>query len=178
MIQPVPSPKNINETNEFASYAFINGTHKTVDDVQFAFWDFVSSIYHSLYILCYSLFIGLIDLKVDVRDVALLHIIALTSPFMANKRNVISSGPLSPQLIVNAIRKNFPELDERLPRGGDQRQVFPKGLHPTPLDNARTLEIFRLTIGQDWKFRTLDESIKGSIQSLLELEKKWGSGSA
>lgn len=43
MLQPVPSPKNVNETNEFACYAFINGTHRAVGDAMFAFWDFVSS---------------------------------------------------------------------------------------------------------------------------------------
>ncbi|RAL61077.1 hypothetical protein DID88_010418 [Monilinia fructigena] len=35
-------------------------------------------------------------------------------------------GPLSPQLVVNAIRKNFPELEGRLPKGGYAKQVFPK----------------------------------------------------
>ncbi|APA13259.1 hypothetical protein sscle_10g080290 [Sclerotinia sclerotiorum 1980 UF-70] len=152
MLQPVPSPKNINETNGFACYAFINGTHKRVDDAVFAFWDFV-----------------------DVRDVALLHIIALESPLMANTRNIMYSGPLSPQLIVNAIRKNFPELESRLPKGGDEKQVFPKGLHPTPLNNARSLEIFRQAKGQDWRYRTLEESTVETVKSLLELEKKWGS---
>ncbi|ESZ92585.1 hypothetical protein SBOR_7002 [Sclerotinia borealis F-4128] len=152
MLQPVPGPKNVNETNESACYAFINGTHKSVNDAMFAFWDFV-----------------------DVRDVALLHIIALTSPLMAHKRNIISSGPLSPQLVVNAIRKNFPELEGRLPEGGDEKQVFPKGLHPTPLDHHRSLEIFRQAKGPAWKYKTLDESIVETVKSLLELEQKWSS---
>ncbi|KAG4025570.1 hypothetical protein MFRU_055g00430 [Monilinia fructicola] len=150
VLQPVPGPKSVNETNEFACYAFINGTHKTVEDAMFAFWDFV-----------------------DVRDVALMHIIALTSPLMAHKRNIVSSGPLSPQLVVNAIRKNFPELEGRLPKGGDEKQVFPKGLHPTPLNHARSLEIFRQAKGSNWRYRTLDESIEGAVKSLLELEQKW-----
>ncbi|THV48494.1 hypothetical protein BGAL_0245g00170 [Botrytis galanthina] len=155
ILQPVPTPKNVNETNEFACYAFINGTHETVGDVMFGFWDFV-----------------------DVRDVALLHIIALTSPRMANKRHIISSGPLSPQLVVNVIRKNFPELEGRLPKGGDEKEVFPKGLRPTQLNNARSLEIIRQAKGQDWNFKNLEESIVGSVKSLLELEQKWGSQAA
>lgn len=116
--------------------------------------------------------------KVDVRDVALLHVIALTSPHMANKRHIISSGPLSPQLVVNIIRKNFPKLEGRLPRGGDENEVFPKGLRPTPLNNARSLEIIRQAKGWGWNFRTLEESIVGSVRSLLELEQKWGSQAA
>ncbi|QSZ34419.1 hypothetical protein DSL72_006011 [Monilinia vaccinii-corymbosi] len=151
MLQPVAGPKNVNETNEIACYAFINGTHKNLRDVMFTFWDFV-----------------------DVRDVALMHIIALTSPLMAHKRNIVSSGPLTPQLVVNSIRKNFPELEERLPKGGDEKQVFPKGLHPTTLNNARSLEIFRQAKGPNWRYRTLDESIEGAVKSMLELEQKWG----
>lgn len=92
---------------------------------------------------------------------------------MAHKRNIVSSGPLSPQLVVNAIRKNFPELEGRLPKGGDEKQVFPKGLHPTPLNHARSLEIFRQAKGSNWRYRTLDESIEGAVKSLLELEQKW-----
>jgi hypothetical protein len=42
MLHPVPGPKNVNETNDFACYALFNGTHKAVEDAQFAFWDFVS----------------------------------------------------------------------------------------------------------------------------------------
>ncbi|KAF7872932.1 uncharacterized protein EAF02_009003 [Botrytis sinoallii] len=155
ILQPVPSPKNINETNDFACYAFINGTHETVGDAMFGFWDFV-----------------------DVRDVALLHIIALTSPRMANKRHIISSGPLSPQLVVNVIRNNFPELEGRLPKGGDEKEVFPKGLRPTQLNNARSLETIRQVKGQDWNFKNLEQSIVGSVKSLLELEQEWGSQAA
>lgn len=47
VLQPVPGPKSVNETNEFACYAFINGTHKTVEDAMFAFWDFVSCFFFS-----------------------------------------------------------------------------------------------------------------------------------
>ncbi|PQE28728.1 hypothetical protein CJF32_00003952 [Rutstroemia sp. NJR-2017a WRK4] len=150
MLQPVPGPKNVNETNDFACYAFFNGTHKAVEDVQFPFLDFT-----------------------DVRDVALLHVLALTSPLASNKRILTTSGPLSPQLIVNTIRKNFPELESRLPKGGDESLVFPKGLDPTPLNPARSLEIFRDAKGKDWEYRGLEESLTDTVKCILDLEKKW-----
>ncbi|KAM3086289.1 hypothetical protein ACMFMG_000425 [Clarireedia jacksonii] len=150
MLQPVPGPKSVNETNEFACYAFFNGTHKNVEDAQFPFWDFT-----------------------DVRDVALLHVIALTSPLTSNKRIITYSGSISPQLVVNTIRKNFPELESRLPKGGDEKQVFPKGLAPTPLNPSRSLEIIRAAKGKDWKYRSLEESLTDAVKCILDLEKKW-----
>jgi hypothetical protein len=111
--------------------------------------------------------------KTDVRDVALLHVIALTSPLASNKRIITNSGSLSPQLVVNTIRKNFPELESRLPKGGDENQVFPKGLAPTPLNPTRGLEIIRDVKGKDWKYRSLDESVTDTVKCILDLEKKW-----
>lgn len=92
---------------------------------------------------------------------------------MAQKRNIVSSGPLSPQLVMNAIRKNFPQLDGRLPKGGDENEVYPNGLHSAPLNHARSLVMFREAKGSNWNYRTLDETIKGTADSLLELEQKW-----
>ena len=41
MLHPVPSPQAVNETNKFAVYNFLNGTHKTIEDVTFPFYHFV-----------------------------------------------------------------------------------------------------------------------------------------
>jgi nucleoside-diphosphate-sugar epimerase len=42
MIQPVPRPSSVNETNRFAVYDFLNGTYKTIDGLTFPFYHFVS----------------------------------------------------------------------------------------------------------------------------------------
>lgn len=41
MIHPISGPGSINETNHFAIASFIDGTHKTVEDVRFPFYHFV-----------------------------------------------------------------------------------------------------------------------------------------
>lgn len=43
MIHPISGPSSINETNHFAIASFIDGTHKTVEDVRFPFYHFVCS---------------------------------------------------------------------------------------------------------------------------------------
>jgi len=41
MLQKVPGPNSVNETNMFAIYNFLNGTYKDIEDVKFPFYDFV-----------------------------------------------------------------------------------------------------------------------------------------
>ena len=41
MLHPVPGPSSINETNKFAIYAFLDGTHKLIEPVTFPFYHFV-----------------------------------------------------------------------------------------------------------------------------------------
>jgi hypothetical protein len=41
MFQNVPGPKNVNETNMFAVYNFLNGTYKSIDGLTFPFYHFV-----------------------------------------------------------------------------------------------------------------------------------------
>ena len=43
MLQTVRGPKNVNETNAFAVYNFINGTYKDIESTKFPFYHFVSS---------------------------------------------------------------------------------------------------------------------------------------
>lgn len=43
MLQPVSGPNNVNETNAFAIYNFINGKYENIEDVAFPFYHFVSA---------------------------------------------------------------------------------------------------------------------------------------
>lgn len=65
--------------------------------------------------------------KVDVRDVSRVHILALDSPATSNQRVQLVHGLITPQLVVNIIRKNFPELKSRVPEGNPS-QVVPHGV--------------------------------------------------
>ncbi|KAF2635894.1 NAD(P)-binding protein [Massarina eburnea CBS 473.64] len=146
MLQHVPGPRNVNETNTFAVYNFLNGTYTDIDKVKFPFYHFV-----------------------DVRDVALAHILAMTTPDAGGKRVILVSGSISPQLVVNAIRKNFPELRDRIVEGHPEQEQ-PPGLNPTGWDTRRSLELFG---SQGFGYKALEDSVVDTVRSLLELEKGW-----
>lgn len=42
MLHPVPGPQSVNETNRFAIYNFLNGTHGAIENTKFPFYHFVS----------------------------------------------------------------------------------------------------------------------------------------
>ncbi|KAK6459515.1 protein induced by osmotic stress [Scheffersomyces xylosifermentans] len=54
---------------------------------------------------------------VDVRDVAKAHLIAFEKDEAKGQRIITYSGLFSSQIILNIIRKNFPDLRDRLPVG-------------------------------------------------------------
>lgn len=41
MLHPVPGPKSVNETNRFAIYNFMDGTHTNIESVRFPYYHFV-----------------------------------------------------------------------------------------------------------------------------------------
>ena len=106
--------------------------------------------------------------QVDVRDVALAHILSLTSPKASNQRIILVSGLITPQLVINLIRKHFPQLYNRIEKG-DPSRILPKGVQPTGWDTSKSFEIF----GDGWGYKKLEESLVDTVDSLLELEKKW-----
>ncbi|KAE8138627.1 hypothetical protein BDV38DRAFT_281929 [Aspergillus pseudotamarii] len=83
MIHPISGPGSINERNHLAIASFIDGTNQKVGDVRFSFYHFV-----------------------DVRDIATSHVDALTNAVPGDR---LIFGLITPQLVVNIIRKHFPE---------------------------------------------------------------------
>ncbi|KAF2265121.1 hypothetical protein CC78DRAFT_579812 [Lojkania enalia] len=146
MLQYVPGPKSINETNMYAIYNFLNDTYQSIDSVQFPFYHFV-----------------------DVRDVANAHILALTGPSASNRRIILVSGLISPQLVINTIRPHFPELKDRIIEGNSE-QLLPSNVDPTGWDTTRSYELF----GAKWGYIGLEKSIADTVQNILEHEKAWG----
>ncbi|KAJ5183457.1 NAD dependent epimerase/dehydratase [Penicillium capsulatum] len=145
MLHPVHGPDSINETNHFAIASFIDGTHKQIEGVTFPFYHFV-----------------------DVRDVARSHVDALTNPAASNKRILLISGLISPQLVVNIIRDNFPQLKERVPEGTPS-QTLPPGIHPTGWDMRDSIDILaKGTPKGTWDYITLEESVVDAVKSMLE----------
>ncbi|GFG00990.1 putative uncharacterized oxidoreductase C513.07 [Aspergillus lentulus] len=145
MIYPISGPSSINETNHFAIASFIDGTHSAVEDVRFPFHHFV-----------------------DVRDVAQSHVDALTNPAAGGRRILLISGLITPQLVVNIIRQNFPSLRDRVPEGNSS-QILPNGVHPTGWDMQVSLDILsKGREGGHWKYIPLEQSVTDAVQSMID----------
>jgi nucleoside-diphosphate-sugar epimerase len=106
---------------------------------------------------------------VDVRDVALAHILSLENPKTANQRILLVAGLITPQFVTNLIQKHFPQLKDRRAEG-NPKQILPKDVQPTGWDTSKSFEVF----GEGWGYRGLEESVVDTVTSILELEKKWG----
>lgn len=145
MIHPVSGKGSINETNHFAIASFIDGTNPKVEDVRFPFYHFV-----------------------DVRDVAHSHVDALTTPAASGQRILLISGLITPQLVVDIVRKHFPSLRERVPAGMPGREL-PEGVHPTGWDMRVSLNILSQGKRAEWKYITLEKSVVDAVQSMVDL---------
>lgn len=104
----------------------------------------------------------------DVRDVAQSHVDALTNPAASNQRVLLISGLISPQLVANIIRENFPSLREKVPEGNPS-QILPPGVHPTGWDMRVSLEILaKGTKSGKWDYIDLKTSVVDAVNSMLE----------
>jgi len=145
MIQPIHSSKAINESNLFAVYDFFNGKYTDMEHIKFPDYYFV-----------------------DVRDVALAHILSLETSKAGNQRILLVSELITPQLVVNIIRKHFPQLNHKIIEGNPS-QILPKGVNPTGWDVSKSFEIF----GEGWGYRGLEESVVDTVKCILDLEEQW-----
>lgn len=98
-------------------------------------------------------------LWVDVRDLALGHILAAEKDGAANKRFFFTPGHFSSREVVEIIRKNFNEYKDVLPSkdapGGDYPE---EGIYK--IDNSRTEEVLGI------KWTPLDKCIVDLVKSL------------
>lgn len=100
-----------------------------------------------------------VNFWVDVRDVALAHVVAFEKPEAGGQRFFCIAGKFSNREIAAIARHNFPELKDKLPseevQGGDYPLVVPG------YDNSRTSKV----LGIDWT--GLEKSTVDNIKSLL-----------
>ncbi|KAM5441269.1 Glycine-rich RNA-binding protein 2, mitochondrial [Microsporum ferrugineum] len=100
------------------------------------------------------------SLWVDVRDVALAHVLAAEKPEAANKRFFLTAGTYSNVDIVGIISEKFPELKDKMPSG---EALMPGDVAPAlrlRFDNSRSKEVLGLT------YRPLVESVVDAVKSL------------
>lgn len=176
MVHPISGPKSINETNQFAIANFIDGTHKEIYGVTFPFYHFVSCPPR----LTSSpsgkmqtenrekLAPMLTYIQVDVRDVARSLVDALENTSAANQRILLVSDLITPQLVANIIRKNFPELASRVPKGNPS-QILPPGVYPTGWDIRGSLRILADgTKERKWEQVDLETSVIDTVESMMK----------
>ena len=109
---------------------------------------------------------------IDVRDVALACVLALTAPpssapGIGRKRLLISGEWFSFGDTVDHLAVVRPELKTRL---SQRAKEYPREEDRTLVDNARAKEVLGLS-----KLRTWKETIPETVDSLLALEKDWNS---
>ncbi|KAJ8118447.1 hypothetical protein OPT61_g580 [Boeremia exigua] len=95
---------------------------------------------------------------VDVRDVALGHVLALETATASGRRFLMHGGFLSHADYVAIARKNFPSLREKLPQHVEDETLSDPLVDTTPARQILHLE-----------FTTLEASVTDTIQSLLDL---------
>jgi len=97
-------------------------------------------------------------LWVDVRDLALAHVLAIEKPEAVNKRFFVTAGYFSNKEISNIVRKNFPAL-KSLPSESTPGGDYPSG-GIYKYDNSQTINVLGI------KFRSLEDSITDTVKSL------------
>ena len=105
-------------------------------------------------------------LFVDVRDVALAHVLAAEKHEAGGKRFFIVGGHFCNKEIAEIIGDAFPDLKDKLPTG----EALQPGDYPEDgtygFDNARSKSILGLT------YRSLRESIVDTVKSLQAVEEE------
>ncbi|KAL2816817.1 NAD(P)-binding protein [Aspergillus cavernicola] len=97
---------------------------------------------------------------VDVRDLALAHVLAIEKPEAGGQRFCVSPGQYSNKDIVECIREAFPELRDGLPTGD---ALKPGDFPPTGwygYDNTKSKEVLGIS------YRPLKECIVDTVNSL------------
>ncbi|KAI8960254.1 ketoreductase [Daldinia sp. FL1419] len=98
---------------------------------------------------------------VDVRDVAHAHLKAMTVPGAGGNRFYVVGGYYSNKQIIDAIRKSYPEFEERLPSEPVLDDI-PDDVYG--FDNSKSRRVLGL------EYTSLEKSVQDTVQSILGLE--------
>ena len=104
---------------------------------------------------------------VDVRDVALAHLRALTVPEAGGQRFYMVSAHFSNQHLAAAVARRFPHLRDRLPVDiGEARDDLPADVYG--FDCAKSRRVLGI------EYRGLEESVVDTVRSILAHEDAQG----
>lgn len=96
---------------------------------------------------------------VDVRDVALAHLRALTAPMYGGHRFYVVGGHFSNKQIVDIIRDKFPSLADRIT--ADATNDLPDDVYA--FNNNKSREVLGI------EYTSLEKSVADTVKSILEL---------
>ncbi|ETS82206.1 hypothetical protein PFICI_07208 [Pestalotiopsis fici W106-1] len=96
---------------------------------------------------------------VDVRDVGEAHVRAMTLPEAGGNRFYIVGGHFSNKRIADIIRKNFPQLNDKLPPV-DVADDLPDDVYR--FNNTKSRQVLRL------EYTGLEKSVIDTVRSILE----------
>ncbi|KAK1595069.1 NAD dependent epimerase/dehydratase [Colletotrichum navitas] len=134
--------------HHFADLASINTSNERVVDLVQGKWRHAVAPTGAAY------------LWIDVRDLATAHVLALEKPEAAGRRLFTTAGWFSNAEIAAVVRKNFPELADRLPAEGTKGGELPPSDKLYGYDDSETAEILGI------KWRTLEESITDLVKDI------------
>ncbi|KAF6810564.1 nad dependent epimerase [Colletotrichum sojae] len=107
---------------------------------------------------------GAAYLWIDVRDLALAHVLAVEKEAAGGKRLFTTAGWFCNAEIAEVVRKNFPDLKDRLPAEGTKGGELPPMDKVYGYDDSETAKVLGI------KWRSLEESIVKLVEDL----KKFG----
>ncbi|KAL8789689.1 MAG: hypothetical protein Q9195_006686 [Heterodermia aff. obscurata] len=103
-----------------------------------------------------------VPLWVDVRDVALAHVLCVEKPEASGLRFFLTAGPYSSRQLAEIIYQHFPQLRDKLPSGDElQDAEIPADGDIFGFDNSRSKEVLGLT------YRSLEPCVVETVQSIL-----------
>ncbi|ODV94296.1 hypothetical protein PACTADRAFT_44479 [Pachysolen tannophilus NRRL Y-2460] len=105
-------------------------------------------------------------LSVDVRDVALFHVLAFEKN-LGNKRLFPVQGKFSQQAFLNIVNKDFPELKGKIATGTPQAAEDALKSYPA-YDNSESAKLTGV------QFIPLEKSVVDTVQQILHYKKKHG----
>ena len=104
-------------------------------------------------------------LWVDVRDLAIAHVLALEKPAAAGKRFFVTAGQFSNKELAEIIAAEFPEYRNQLPTGeGLEKGALPPKDQRVEYDNSRSREVLGLEYGP------LKQAVIDTVKTLKDVQ--------
>jgi nucleoside-diphosphate-sugar epimerase len=97
-------------------------------------------------------------MHIDVRDLAIAHVLAIDNPKAANQRFFMVAEQAAEKTLRDILEKNFPEIR------GNLKDEVTETLPPWKIDNSKSIKVLGV------KYRPLEETLVDTVKSFKKLE--------